>query len=244
MENTDDHWKQWGEQCPGLMSIRALQILTEFQDAVLGQNAAEVSKRIDQRIATNDRTRADDRVAADLRSIADDRPKLPQPGWNELGLRFYRDLFPIQSNVGEDDTGSEMDLITQHGIANVTEVRNVGVVKDDAVFEFARIAEHDPIADDDVFADVTTAPDFAIVSNPGRAFDGRAVLNHGSASDVDVLADKGSAHDAGIDGRLEAELEIAADLFKDIPDLRTVIENGPVLCLIEIEKIGRRKHRE
>jgi hypothetical protein len=221
-----------------------MEILTELQDAVLRQNPAEVSEWIDQRIATDDRTRANDGVTANLCPVAYNRSKFAQAGRNELGFRFHRDLLTVQSDIGEDDTGAEMDLITQHGVTDVTEVRDVGIVEDDAIFEFARISEHDPVTDDDVFADVAAAPDFAIVADPGRTLDGRAVLNHRSTAYVDVFADKGSAHDPGINGWFQAELKIAADLLQDIPDLCAVIENSPMLCLIEIEKIRRREHKK
>jgi hypothetical protein len=216
----------------------------ELQDAVLRQHSAEVSERIDQRITTDDRTRANDRVTTDLCPVAYNRPKFAQPGLNELGFRFHSDLPAVQSDIGEDDTGAEMNLITQHGITNVTEVRDVGVIEDDAIFEFARITEHDSVADDDVFTDVAATPDFAIVSDPGRPLDSRAVLNHRSTTDVDIFADEGPAHDPSINGWFQAELEIAADLLQDIPDLCAVIENCPMLCLIEIEKIRRREHME
>jgi len=224
------------------LAIRAMEILTEFQDTVLRQNSAEVSERIDQGITTDDRTRANDRVATDLCPVAYNRPKFAQPGRDELGFRFHSDLLAVQSDIGEDDTGAEMDLITQYGITDVTEMRNVGVIEDDAIFEFARIAKYDSVADDDVFADVAAASDFAIISDPGRTLDGRTVLNHRSAADVDIFADKGPAHDPGINGWFQAELEVAADLLQDIPDLYAVIENSPMLCLIEIEKIRRREH--
>ena len=116
-------------------------------------------------------------------------------------------------------------------------MRHFGVVEDDAILKFAGIAEHDAVTDDHVFADVTAAAYFAVASDPGRAFDGCSVLDHCSAADIDILTYEGSAHDPPINGRFQTELEIAADLLQDIPDLRTVIENSPVLCLIEIEKI-------
>ena len=117
-------------------------------------------------------------------------------------------------------------------------------IKNDAILEFARIAENDPVANDYVLAHVTAGPDLAIASDPGRPLDGRAVLNHRSIANVDIFADKGSAHDPGINGRFQAELEVAADLLQDIPDLYAVVENSPMLCLIEIEKIRRREHME
>ena len=146
-------------------------------------------------------------------------PNLRSPVGMKLGFRLYADLFAIQSNIGEDDTGAKMGLITQHGIADVTEVRDFGVIKDDAIFEFARIAEHDAVADDDVFAYITATPYFAVVSDPGRTFDGRSVLDHCSTADVDILTDKRSAHHPGINGRFQTELEIAADLLQNIPYL-------------------------
>jgi hypothetical protein len=96
----------------GSVTIRSEQFLTEFQDTVLRQNSAEVSERINQRIATDDGTRADNCVTTDLCSIADDRPKFAQSGRNELGFRFHSYLLAIQSNIRKDNAGAEMDLVT------------------------------------------------------------------------------------------------------------------------------------
>ena len=95
-----------------------------------------MSERIDQRIATDDRTRANDRVTTDLCPVANNRSKFAQAGRNELGFRFHSDLLSVQSDIGEDDPCAEMGLVTQHGVTDVTEVRDVGIIEDDAVFEF------------------------------------------------------------------------------------------------------------
>ena len=122
-------------------------------------------------------------------------------------------------------------------------MRYLGVVKDDAIFEFAGISKYDAVADDDVFAYVAATAYFAVVSDPGRAFDGRSVLDQCATADVDIFTDKRSAHDPAINSRFEAELKIAANLLQDIPYLCAVVENSPMLCLIEIKKIRWRKHK-
>src|ERR1700733_13188226 len=101
-----------------------MEILTELQDAILRQNSAEVSEGIDQRIATDDRARANDGVTTEFCPVAYNSSKFAQAGRNELGFRFHGDLLAVQSDIGEDDTGTEMHLITQDGVTDVTEVRD------------------------------------------------------------------------------------------------------------------------
>jgi hypothetical protein len=117
------------------------------------------------------------------------------------------------------------------------------IVKNDAILEFAGISKHDAVADDDVFTDIAATSYLAVAPDPGRPFDGGAVLDDRTFADIDMLADKRPAHNSGINGGFQAELKIAPDLFEDIPDLRAVIEDSSMLCLVEIEKIRRRKHR-
>ena len=118
-------------------------------------------------------------------------------------------------------------------------MRNFGVIEDDAILEFAGVAEHHTISDDHVFADITATPYFAVISDPGGTFDGRSVLDHRATSDVDILTYERAPHHPGVNSWFQPELQIAANLLQDIPDLDTIIENGAMLCLVKIEKIRR-----
>ena len=69
-------------------------------------------------------------------------------------------------------------------------MRYLGVIENNAVFEFAGIAEHDSVADDDIFADVTAGPDLAITSYPGGADDSGSVLDDGTWHDGDAIANE------------------------------------------------------
>jgi hypothetical protein len=45
-----------------------------------------------------------------------------------------------------------------------------------------------------------------------------------------------------MNGGLQTELKVTSDLPECVPDVRTVVEDGAVFRLVEIEKIRRSKH--
>ena len=99
-----------------------------------------------------------------------------------------------------------MRFVAQDRIANITKMRYLGVIENNAVFEFAGIAKHDPVANDYIFADVTAGTDLAIASYPGWADDSGSILDDGSWTDGDPVADKWSANGRTLHCRLQRTL--------------------------------------
>jgi len=93
-------------------AIDAMQFRALFQDAVFGQDAAEVGEWIDQRIAANDRSGADNGVATDFCAVAHDCAKFTESGRDQARFDFYAYLLSIQSDVREDNSGPKVGLIT------------------------------------------------------------------------------------------------------------------------------------
>ena len=77
-------------------SVGSQKVLTQFQDTVLRQNSAEMGERINQRIATDNRTWTDDRVATDLGAIPNDSPEFAKSGRN--GVVSVLTLISLWSN--------------------------------------------------------------------------------------------------------------------------------------------------
>jgi hypothetical protein len=123
-----------------------------------------------------------------------------------------RYLFAVESEIRDNHTGSEMRFVSEHRVANIAEMRNLGLVEDDAVFEFARITEDDAITNDHVLPDITTTANLAIVPDPCWTLDGGPVLDNRVMPDVNVVTDKCASDDAPMDSRFQVELEIAPNL--------------------------------
>ena len=68
-------------------------LLPQFHNAVLGHDAANVSERINQRTAANQRSWTDHGITSDLYKITDDRAEFSETGRNEFGFGFYCDFF-------------------------------------------------------------------------------------------------------------------------------------------------------
>jgi hypothetical protein len=220
-----------------------LQIVAQLEDTVLREDPTEVCKRINQRIASDDRSRADNRAAPDLRSVADDSPKFSEPGSDQSGFAPDAYFFAIQSNIRKDDSSSEMRLIPEHRIPHVIEMWYFRVIKNDAVFELARISKDNAIADDHVFPDITAASNLAVIPDPGWTFDRRSIFDQGTPADIDILTDEWTAHNATVDCRFEAKLKITSDLLERVPNMRAVIKDRAVFCLVKIQKIPGSKHK-
>ena len=128
--------------------------------------------------------------------------------------------------------------MAEDGVAHIVEVGNLGTVEDDAVFEFAGIAENSIVADDDIFADVASGADLAAVADPGRAFDHGALFDRGAVTDVNRVADEGTSDLFTVDGGLEAKLQVGGDERQRFPDIGHFLEERPVIGVLEIEVIG------
>ena len=180
-------------------------------------------------------------MAADFGPVTHDGTEFFQAGGNRGVGAADDDFAVVEADVGKNDPGAEMRFVAEDGITHVVEVRNLRGVEDDAVFEFAGVAEDGIVAHDDIFADVATGADLAAIADPSRAFDHGALFDRGAVADVDGIADKGAADLFAMDGRLEAELEIGGDEREGFPDIGHLLKQGPVVGVLEVEVIGGRE---
>jgi len=137
---------------------------------------------------------------------------------------------------------AEMRAMTEDRIADVTEMRNLRVVENDAVFELARVAHDDAVPDDHIFAHITTAADMAVFANPGRTFHHRALLDDGAGADENRTADERLAHEFAEHRRLEAKLEITRNLFERVPNIFLRLEEFRVRSVLQVEEFRGAKH--
>src|SRR4029077_16440810 len=101
--------------------------------------------------------------------------------------------------------------------------------------EFARITHHHAVADHDILAHVTAATNVAVVADPRRSFQHRALFDNRSATDEHVAADERTADQFAEHCRLQTKLQIARDLFERVPDKLLVFEQFRVSRVFEIE---------
>src|SRR5438270_11380156 len=135
-----------------------------------------------------------------------------------------------------------MRAMPEDRIAHVIEMRHLRFIEQNAVLELARIPHHDPIPDDHILAHVTAAPDMAIVANPRRSFQHRALLDNRSGADEDCVADKRLPDQLAHHRGLQSKLEIARDLPQRVPDIFLRFKQLWVRRVFETEKFRRRKH--
>src|SRR6266704_1074267 len=96
-----------------------------------------------------------------------------------------------------------MRAITKDRIAHVVEMRRLRLVKENAIFEFARVSHDHAIAHNDVLANVTTAADLAVFADPGWPFHDRALLDDRSTTDEDRVTDERFPHELAQYARLQ-----------------------------------------
>ena len=121
-------------------------------------------------------------------------------------------------------------------------MRHLGFVEDEAIFEFTRISCDHPIADDDVFANVASAADFAVVTDPSRTFDHGTLLDDGIFSHENSRTDKWFADEFAVQSGLEAELEVGRNFWQNVPDILYVFKERAVLAVAEVKKFFNGKH--
>src|SRR5262245_16683683 len=151
-------------------ALQDLNLLAQFRDVVVWQNAAEIYVWINKTIAPDDRAGINHRVATNLSPVADNRTKLFKSRSNVSLFRRNRDLAVIEFHVRQDHACAEVRFESENRIADVIEMRHLRFVEDDAVFEFARVAHDHAVADHDILAHITAASDMAVVADPRRPF--------------------------------------------------------------------------
>ncbi len=99
-----------------------------------------------------------------------------------------------------------------------------------------------PEPDDHVLADVAAVANLAAFADPRRPFDHRALLDHRALADEDRAADERLADQPSLDRGLQPKLQIARDLLERVPHIRRVLEEHPMLGVIQIEIVCRGEH--
>src|SRR5450759_1996705 len=131
-----------------------------------------------------------------------------------------------------------MRFVTENGIADIIEVRRDGVVEQNRIFYFRRIAHHAIVADDDVLADVGVMTNLAIAPDDGRAFDHRAVLHHRAFADKNLFADERDALAFILQRGLRVRLHISLDSLQRVPGVSAAFEQRRVRGLAQVKQIG------
>ena len=98
-------------------------------------------------------------------------------------------------------------------------MRHLRFIEQDAVLEFARVPHHHAVADDHVFPHVTAAADVAVLSDPGRPFQDRALFDNRARADENRVADERLADEFTQHRRLQAKLQITRDLLERVPNI-------------------------
>src|SRR5882724_224510 len=135
-----------------------------------------------------------------------------------------------------------MGSMSQDRVAHVIEMWHLRFIKQDAVFELARVPHHHPVPDDHVFAHVTSAPDVTVLPDPRRPFQHRALLDDRPGSDENRIADKWLPDQLSEHRRFQTKLQIARDLTERVPDIFLRLKQLWMRGVFETEKFRRRKH--
>ena len=173
---------------------------------------------------SDERSRTEDAITADFGPVTYDCAEFAKGRREASGWPVHGDRSLVQTDIGKDDTGTEVGAVAENRIPDIIEVGNLGFVENKAVFEFARVAGDDAIAEDDVFADVASAADLAIFADPSGSLHHGALLNHGSPADKNCSTDEGLADEAGMDSGLKTEFQIGSDFRQHLPHMLDILE--------------------
>jgi len=179
---------------------------------------------INDAAATDKRPRTENAIASDLRVIADQSAKFSKPRGNWPLRRWNRDHAFIQTDIGKNDARAQVRSMAQNGIAYIIEMRDLGIVKNQAVFEFRGISSHNAITHDDIFPNVATIADLAVLTDPSWPFDHRPLLDDGVFSNKYRSTDERLADQSSMESWLEAKLKVAGNFRQHIPRMLDIIK--------------------
>ncbi len=191
---------------------------------IRGQVSSPLTPWINDAAATDKRPRTENAIASDLRVIADQGTEFPKPRGNWPPRRWNRDHAFIQTDIGKNDARAQVRSMTQNGIAYIIEMWDLGIVKNQAVFEFRGIPCDNPIADDDIFADVAAIANLAVLTDPSRAFDHRPLLDDGVFPNEYRPTDEWLADQSSMESWLEAKLKVAGNLREHLPRMLDIFK--------------------
>ena len=166
---------------------------------------------VDHAIPPDEGPGAENAVATNLRMVADEGAEFAKAGGDNALRCVDGDRRFIEAHIRENDSCSEVGLVAEDRVADVIEVRNLGLVEDEAVFKFRGIPGHDSVAKDHIFADVTSVPNLAVLADPSRTFDHGSLFDHCSFADKHCSAHERLADEAAMETGFHAELEISRD---------------------------------
>jgi len=197
---------------------------------------------VDHAVTPDEGTGAENAVAADLGMVADEGAKFAKAGGDGTFGCVDGHGRLVEAHIRENDARAEVSLVAEDRVADIIEMRNLGLVEDEAVFKFRGISSHDTIAEDDIFADVTPIPNLTVLADPSRTFDHGSLFDHCPFADKNRTAHERLADEAAMETGFHAELEISRDLRQNIPDMLGVLEKGLMLAVAEIKKFVDGKH--
>ncbi len=213
-----------------------------FHNHVGGENPAPVNVRVNHRAAPNDAAGIEHGVAPDVTAVADQCAELAQAGVEGLAVDFDGYISGHKLDVGDFHSGAEMRLVAEDGIADVIEVRRAGIVEQDGVFDFRRVAHHAPIAKDDLFAKIGVVADVTVAPDNGRSFDHDAVLQHRAFADKHLFTDEGPAFGTMVQRGAQICREVGLEFLQRVPGKFTTVKKRGVPGLLQVEKVARFEH--
>ncbi len=169
-------------------------------------------------------------------------PNLRKPVSNGCAVHLHRDVAGKQFEIGDFDARAQMGLVAEDGIAHVIEMRRLGVVEEEGIFDLGGIADHAIVADDDVFADVGVVANLAILPDDGRPFDHDAVLQHRAFADENLFADEGRALAAVAQIRAQMGGQIGGDFRQRFPGILAAVEDCAMRGLGQVKQFTRLEH--
>ena len=197
---------------------------------------------VDHAVPPHEGTGAENAVATDLGMVADEGTEFPEAGGDgALGCVDGHGRL-VEAHIRENDACTEVGLVAEDRVADIVEVRNLGLVEDEAVFKFRGIPGYNSVAEDHIFADVTPIPNLTVLTDPSRTFDHGSLFDHCPFADKYRAAHERLADEAAMETGLQAELQISRDLRQNIPDMLGVLKKGLVFAVAEIKKFVDGKH--
>src|SRR4029077_14587698 len=112
----------------------------------------------------------------------------------------------IQLYIRENDARAQVGAKPENVVANIIEMGHLRFIKQDTVYEFARVPHPHAVADDHVFPHVTAAPEVTVLSAPSRPFQDRALFDNRARADKNRVADERLADELTQHGGLQTKL--------------------------------------
>jgi hypothetical protein len=203
-----------------------------FRDHVRGQDAAPEDVRVNHRAASEDAAGVQHGVAAHFRAVAEQRAEFAQAGVKRLAVHLHLDVAGEHLEVGNFHARAEVRLVAENRVTDVIVVRRNGMIEQQRVFDFGRVAHDAIVANDDIFAEIGVVADLAVFADDGRAFDHCAVLDDGAFADENFFTDECPARAGVVPGRFQIGGEVALDFFERVPGEFAAVENGGVFGLV------------